>query len=67
MLAHALSEIVRKDSFDIYQNARKYIIDEKPDGVTLRESHYQEKAQIHKKFPSPRPLHLNPSQIPTAK
>ena len=46
MLAYSLSEIVPKDSFDIYQNTRKDIIDEKPDSVTLRESHSQEKAQI---------------------
>ena len=46
VLAYSLSEIVPKDSFDIYQNTRKDIIDEKPDSVTLRESHGQEKAQI---------------------
>ena len=46
VLAYSLSEIVPKDSFDIYQNTRKDIIDEKPDSVTLRESHSQEKAQI---------------------
>ena len=40
-----------KDSFDIYQNTRKDIIDEKPDKVTLRESHSQRKAQIHRKLP----------------
>ena len=51
MLAHSLSEIVPKDSFDIYQNTRKDIIDEKPDKVTLRESHSQRKAQIHRKLP----------------
>ena len=46
VLAYSLSEIVLKDSFDIYQNIRKDIIDDKPDTVTLRESHGQEKAQI---------------------
>ena len=46
VLAYSLSEIVPKDSFDIYQNTRKDIIDEKPESVTLRESHSQEKAQI---------------------
>ena len=46
VLAYSLSEIVPKDSFDIYQNTRKDIIDEKPDSVTLRESHSQENAQI---------------------
>ena len=47
VLANSLPEVVLKDSFDIYQNARKEIIDEKPDKVTLGESHSQEKAQIH--------------------
>ena len=51
MLANSLPEVVLKDSFDIYQNARKEIIDEKPDKVTLGESHSQEKAQIHRKRP----------------
>ena len=51
VLAHSLSEIVPKDSFDIYQNTRKDIIEEKPDKVTLRESHSQRKAQIHRKLP----------------
>ena len=51
VLAHSLSEIVPKDSFDIYENTRKDIIDEKPDKVTLRESHSQKKAQIHRKLP----------------
>ena len=51
VLANSLPEVVLKDSFDIYQNARKEIIDEKPDKVTLGESHSQEKAQIHRKLP----------------
>ena len=49
--AHSLSEIVPKDSFDIYKNTRKDIIDEKPDKVTLHESHSQKKVQIHGKLP----------------
>ena len=51
VLVNSLPEVVLKDSFDIYQNARKEIIDEKPDKVTLGESHSQEKAQIHRKLP----------------
>ena len=50
VLAHSLSEIVPKDLFDIYQNTRKDIVDEKLDSVTLLESHSQEKAQIHRKL-----------------
>ena len=37
VLAHSVSEIAPKDSFDIYENTRKDIIDEKPDKVTLRD------------------------------
>ena len=51
VLGHSLSEIVPKDSFDIYQNTRKDINDEKPDKVTLRESHSQKKAKIYRKLP----------------
>ena len=58
MLVHCLPEIVPKDSFDIYQNTKKNLINEKPDKVTLSESQSQEKKQIHRK--SPRFLHFNP-------
>ena len=51
VLAHSLPEIVPKDSFDIYQNTKKNLIDEKPDKVTLSESQIQEKTQIHRKLP----------------
>ena len=50
VLAHLLPEIVPKDPFDTYQNNRKSIIDDKPDNVTLLESHSQEKTQIHRKL-----------------
>ena len=49
--AHSLSEIVPKDSFDIYKYTRKDIIDKKHDKVTLHESHSQKKVQIHRKLP----------------
>lgn len=68
MLALSLAEIVPKDSFDIYQNTRKGIINKKPDSVTQLGSHSQKKAQIHKQLPrSPRPMHLKPILILTAK
>ena len=57
VLAHSLPEIVPKDSFDIYQNTKKNLINEKPDNVTLSESQSQEKTQIHRK--------LRISEIPT--
>ena len=50
VLAHSLLEIVPKDSFDIYQNTKRNVINEKPDKVTLSESQSQEKTQIQKKI-----------------
>ena len=58
VLAHSLPEIVPKDSFSIYQNSKKNLVDEKPDKVTLSESQSQEKTQIHRKLPI--------SEIPTS-
>ena len=55
VLAHFLPERVPKDPFDIYQKDRKDIIDEKPDNVTLFDSHSQEKTQILKKLPISEP------------
>ena len=57
VLAHSLPEIVPKDLFDIYQNTKKNLINEKPNKVTLSESQSQEKTQIHRK--------LSISEIPT--
>ena len=52
VLTHSLPEIALKDSFDIYQNTKRNLTDEKPDKVTLSESQSQEKTQIHRELPA---------------
>ena len=62
VLAHSLSEIVPKDSFDIYENTRKDIIDEKPESLRLPYVSLivKKRHRFIGNYPSPRPLHLKP-------
>ena len=58
VLAHFLPERVPKDPFDIYQNDRKDIINEKPDNVTYLTLIVKKRHRFLKNYLSPSPLHL---------